>query len=49
MGTFHVYKYYYTPEELESLLKNTLGEVLQTETTPYEMLCIARKKQPRTF
>jgi len=24
MGTCHVYKYYYTPEELESLLKKTL-------------------------
>jgi hypothetical protein len=41
--TFQVYKYYYTPKELKALLRSTLGEVVHLETTPYEMLCIARK------
>ena len=42
-GTFEVYKYYYTPEELQNLLEVTFGEVVHIETTPYEMLCAARK------
>lgn len=40
-GFFQVYKYYYTPEELQSLLEDSFGEVLRLETTPYEMLCVA--------
>ncbi len=42
-GTFEVYKYYYTIEELQNLLEVTFGEVVQIETTPYEILCVARK------
>lgn len=42
-GTFEVYKYYYSPEELQDLLEATFGEVEDLETTPYEMLCVARK------
>lgn len=42
-GKFRVYKYYYTPEEFKNLLEVTFGEVVHLETTPYEMLCVARK------
>jgi len=42
-GSFQVYKYYYTPEELQSLLEDSFGKVLRLETTPYEMLCVAKK------
>ena len=42
-GLFEVYKYYYTPVELQNLLNYTFGEVVYLETTPYEMLCVARK------
>jgi ubiquinone/menaquinone biosynthesis C-methylase UbiE len=42
-GISQVYKYYYTPEELQSLLEESFGEVLRLETTPYEMLCVAKK------
>ncbi|MFB0558827.1 MAG: class I SAM-dependent methyltransferase [Candidatus Bathyarchaeia archaeon] len=42
-GTFEVYKYYYTPEELKDLLEATFCEVDNLETTCYEMLCVARK------
>jgi ubiquinone/menaquinone biosynthesis C-methylase UbiE len=42
-GISQVYKYYYTPEELQSLLEDSFGEVLRLETTPYEMLCVAKK------
>jgi len=45
-GILDVYKYYYTPLELQDLLKDSF-EVLQLETTPYEMLCIARKHKNR--
>jgi len=46
-GTFEVYKYYYTPEELQHRLESTLGKVEHVETTPYEMLCVARKSQEK--
>ncbi len=42
-GTFEVYKYYYTPEELQDLLEAAYGDVVNLETTPYEVLCVARK------
>lgn len=42
-GIFEVYKYYYTPAELQNLLNHTFGEVEHLETTTYEMLCVARK------
>ncbi|UCH56914.1 MAG: methyltransferase domain-containing protein [Candidatus Bathyarchaeota archaeon] len=42
-GTFEVYKYYYTTEEIRNLLKASFCEVVNLETTPYEILCVARK------
>jgi len=42
---FQVYKYYYNPEELQNLLEDTFGEVIHLNTTPYEMLCVARKNK----
>lgn len=42
-GNFEVYKYYYTPEEIQNLIEATFGEVVRIETTPFEMLCVARK------
>lgn len=44
-GNFEVYKYYYTPEELRDLLEGTFGKVVSIETTPYEMLCVAKKNE----
>ena len=44
-GNFEVYKYYYAPEELQNLLKGTIGKVEHIETTRYEMLCVARKSE----
>lgn len=46
-GTFEVYKYYYTPEELLDLIEATFGEVDDLETTPYEILCVARQLKNR--
>jgi len=42
-GMYEVYKYYYSPEELRSLLENMFGNVTHLETTHYEMICVARK------
>jgi hypothetical protein len=42
-GIFQVYKCYYTPTELKELLAATISKVVHLETTPYEILCIARK------
>ena len=42
-GSFEVYKYYYTPEEIQNLLEVIFGEIIHIETTGLEMLCVARK------
>lgn len=42
-GTYEVYRYYYSPEELRTILENSLGEVERILMTRYEMICVARK------
>jgi len=44
-GTYEIYKYYYTLEELRSLLENSFGEVECLQATHYEMICVARKHE----
>ena len=42
-GTFEIYKYYYEPKELESLIKAVFGSIAHLETTGCELICIARR------
>lgn len=43
-GNRDVYKYYYTPEELENLIQ-VFGSIDHLETTAYELICTARKEK----
>jgi len=40
---YEVYKYYYEPGELETLVKKTFGKVKLLQPLHYELLCIARR------
>ena len=40
---YEVYKYYYEPSELETLVKKTFGNVKLLQPLHYELICVARR------
>lgn len=42
---FEIYKYYYSPDEIKKLIEKTFGHVESIETTPKELICVARKRK----
>jgi len=40
---YEVYKYYYDPSELETLLKKTFGKARLLQPLHYELICVARR------
>jgi len=40
---YEVYKYYYEPTELETLLRRTFGDVRLVQPLHYELICTAKK------
>jgi len=40
---YEVYKYYYEPSELETLLEKTFGDITRVQPLHYELICIAKK------